>query len=413
MDLTELRSAWRKKAVKRIAEAAFVLLSAVVMPYLINIFTRGPVPSLLRWIESYTWLWITGCALLLVAAAYINSDLKISQEPNERSERVGEVDGRRDEPNPLSRYRLKGLQDSSKLSLAGAAVLLGNVLLWIFTAIVEALICLYRSLPKQDDENGTTRTVLNDGEKSEPTISSGPRQASILLWPPQARAGLLFIVTAIILLFMFPGDGREIPGPVEEAAYIDNISPQSRASWKIQPGEDAKFNDDNLVLQPKQGATVYAASTYMEQIENPNAALSIDFGSIEGIGQYGALCHVSDLDASARYYRFAVRDDGYVSIYRRGRDGKEIPLLSPEWMAAPTIQRGDNQISVICANQSNAVLLELRVNGSRVVGTQDYTTTSEAILSGGLSIFVQSDHGHSASIYVDRVQVDMYRVPLS
>ena len=32
----------------------------------------APVPRPLRWIESYTWVWIIGCALLLMTAALVD-----------------------------------------------------------------------------------------------------------------------------------------------------------------------------------------------------------------------------------------------------------------------------------------------------------------------------------------------------
>ena len=237
-----------------------VLLGAVVMPYLINIVTRGPVPRPLRWIESYTWVWIIGFALLLVTAAVVDRELGGSMGEGEK--------------------RWFQFGDSGafpKFSLAGAAVQVGHALLWIFTSIVVALIYLSRSRSNRRNENDAARTELSNREESGATVSSEESGGTpFLQWPKEAHAGLLIIVIILFFVFFGGGDDREVPSPAEEAAFIDNFSSQSRASWQVRPDEAAKFNDGDLVLQSEGGSIVYAASTYMERIENPNSALSIE-----------------------------------------------------------------------------------------------------------------------------------------
>jgi hypothetical protein len=154
------------------------------------------------------------------------------------------------------------------------------------------------------------------------------------------------------------------------------------------------------------GAASVASGNATTPFDGTDAIIEVDIVRVEGEGQYGVRCRQFQRGGRDNYYEFAIRDDGYVGIFKSHESiAVIVPLVS--WRPASVLSTQEpNRLVVQCRKLPDAafdqVQLSMWINGELVASTSDY---SIPLLRGTIALFAQANGGQTHVATFDNLTI--------
>jgi hypothetical protein len=249
-----------------------------------------------------------------------------------------------------------------------------------------------RPSPKSDDAGGS-----QDATPTKP-------------WERREVLGVvLWVGIGLLVMAQCQGPGVASTSPPNGSVQFSDAFDAGSPAWEIASAGQRPAPahiDGALRVKSMNDVASVASTSAIAKFDGIDAVIEADIVRVDGEGQFGILCRRFVRGGRDNYYQFAIRDDGYVGIFKSHEDTPTVGQLA-HWQPATALKsQRRNHVVAQCQNVTNTaysqVQLNLWINGELSATASDY---SRPLIRGTFALFSKADHGQRLLSVFDNLAI--------